>query len=381
MAQAAAQTSYTRHEVSAGATYTRTNYFDPNLGGITGRYTFNVRRDFAVESAITFYPQDLLQAAAQGGRSFAWFTGAKAGVRRQKWGLFGKAAPGFWHFSSVSQWRIPQPFDPANISSVNRGRTHFAVELGGVLEIYPSARWIIRTDVSEVLRRDGDDMVREVVTPSTVYVFGFAAGAIRPSISVAATVGYRLGQARDSAPSPTTNLHRLEAGVQYALNSLSVSTEMTDNSGLGGWASFYLNKHIAIDGAITHYWYGSMFITQQSGGNYLQALAGLKLGITRGRFGAYAKVRPGAVRFTKAVADLPTFISTGKFQPATNLAIDMGGVLEFYPTRHLVMRADFSDLTIRYGARAAVSFSGVRYTAPSYWDTSLQTSFGFGWRF
>ena len=377
---ASAQT-YTRHEVSLGGTYTRTNYYDPNFGGITGRYTFNLRPELAIESSFTFYPQDKPITAAQGGRSFAWFTGLKAGIRRQRWGLYGKAAPGLWHFTSVPRLIIPQPFDPATVRTVNRGRTHFVLDLGGVLEFYPSKKWFIRTDVSEIVRRDGDDQVRDVVTPTITYVFPFAPGKVTSAISVSGSVGYRFGQQRESAPSTLANLRRLEAGMQYAFNSLRVAVEMQDNSGLGGWASFYLNKHIAIDGAITHFWTGSHWISQQSGGNYLEGVAGAKLGISRERFGAYAKVRPGVLRFSHAVADTPAFTATGKFQPVTQFAIDMGGVLEFYPSRHLVVRADLSDLTIHYGSRAAVNSLGLHYTAASHWDASFQTSFGFGWRF
>src|SRR3954471_456796 len=120
-----------------------TDYVGNNLIGIGGRYTYNVRREFAFETSFTFFPQNLASISGQGGRSFGWFTGAKAGIRRQHWGVFGKAAPGLRHFNSVPEFIIPQPFDPFKVTTANRGRTHFAVELGAALEFYLKSKWIV----------------------------------------------------------------------------------------------------------------------------------------------------------------------------------------------------------------------------------------------
>jgi hypothetical protein len=379
---AEAQVAYTRHELGVSGTYTRTSYFDPNLGGITGRYTLNFRPELALETSFTFYPPHLSPVAGQGGRSLSWFAGPKAGIRRNTWGLFGKAMPGFRHFTSVPDFRI-ESTSPLQVSSVTEGRTHFALELGGVLELYPTSKWIIRTDVTEVLTRFGDDMRPPIVIPTGIAVFGYTPGEIHPSISISAGIGYRLGRRQESAPKSTAAFQRSEAGIQYALSHIGYDQgfEMMDNSGLGAWGSYYLNRHVAIDAAATHFWSRTTIVAAQIGGSFWQVVAGPKIGITREKFGAYAKFRPGIVRFSNASNNEVAFISSGKFQPVTQFALDMGGVLEFYPKRHFVVRMDFSDVTIHYGARTATYVFGPPFHWPAYWQTTLQTSFGFGWRF
>lgn len=376
------QVTYARHELGLAATYTRTSYFDPSLGGVTGRYTLNRGPELAFETSFTFYPQDLSRVSGQGGRSFSWFAGPKAGIRRSKWGLFGKATPGFRHFMSVPDFRVDS-ITPLIVTPITEGRTHFALELGGVLEFYPTSKWIVRTDLSEVLTRFGDDKKRDIVTPTGIVGFGFTGGEIHPAVSLSASIGYQLGRQQQATPQSGSAFHRSEAGIQYALSNIGYAQgfEMMDNSGLGVWGSYYLNRHVAIDGAATHFWDRLTIVAAQDGGNFWQVVGGPKIGITREKFGAYAKVRPGIVRFASASNDEAAFATRGEFQPVTQFAIDMGGVLEFYPKRHWVVRMDFSDVTIHYGARTATYLFGPPFRWPAYWQTTLQTSFGFGWRF
>jgi hypothetical protein len=264
-------------------------------------------------------------------------------------------------------------------------RRHFALDLGGVVEFYPAGRWIVRADVSEILTRFGDNQVRPILLPGPVLlVYPYDPGRVQSAISASIGLTYRLGELRRARPAGTeASFRRIEGGVQYALANVSVDqgTEMSDSSGLGVWASLYLNRHIALDGAVTHFWNGSRYVSAQQGGNFWQAVVGAKVGITREKFGAYAKVRPGMARFAKAITNTPKFLVTNQFDPATQFAIDMGGVVEFYPTRHVVARADFGDLTIHYGARNAVGLFAGPYRAPAYTESAIQTSFGIGWRF
>jgi len=378
---AMAQVTYTRHEVGVSANYVRTG-FSANLGGIALRYTYNFRPEIALDTSFTFYPQDLPRVANEGGRSFAWFAGPKAGIRRQCWGVFGKAMPGFRHFTSVPEFHVDS-ISPLQVSTITMGRTHFSMELGGVFELYPNSRWIIRADVSEILSRYATGLkLPEIPTPQGIAVFGYAPGVIHSAVSGSGGIGYRFGERQEQSTAGQSGFHRLEVGVQYAVWNRSLfKDEMMDDSGLGVWGSYYLNHHIAIDGGVTHFWERLYIVAPQEGGNSWQALLGVKLGITRERFGAYAKVRPGVVRFANAVNDEAAFGVRGAFQPVTQFVIDMGGVLEFYPKRHLVIRIDLSDVTIRYGARMATYIGAPSFRWPSYTASTIQTSFGFGWRF
>jgi hypothetical protein len=71
------------------------------------------------------------------------------------------------------------------------------------------------------------------------------------------------------------------------------------------------------------------------------------------------------------------------------LALDIGGVLEFYPTRRVVTRFDFGDTIIRYGATTINSIDGpaggpfvtTPITINGETRHSFQFSAGVGFRF
>ena len=72
------------------------------------------------------------------------------------------------------------------------------------------------------------------------------------------------------------------------------------------------------------------------------ALVGLKAGARTDRFGIFAKAPPGFIHFGE-----------GFFTPClsekTHFALDVGAVLEYYPSRHTVVRFDLGDTIIPYG--------------------------------
>jgi hypothetical protein len=379
---AAAQDTWSRHEVGASGNFLQAGSFNRDLGGFEVRYDYNVGPELALETSFAVYPQSATLVANEGGRSFSWFAGPKVGMRRKRWGLYGKAMPGLRHFTSVPEFRVDS-ISPLQVSRITMGRTHFALQLGGVFEVYPTSRWIVRTDVGEVLSRYGTGpKLPEIVTPDSVAIFGFAPGVVHSSLSVSAGFGYRFGQAREQLTVAPSHYRRLEAGAQYALwNRSHAEFEMMDDSGVGVWGSFYLNRHVALDGACTRFWERRFLIEPQQGGNSLSTLFGAKVGITHERFGAYAKVRPGFVRFADAMRDQQAFVATRHGQPATQFAIDVGGVLEFYPKQHLVMRFDLSDLTIHYASRTTTYIFGPPFHWPGYTASTILSSFGVGWRF
>lgn len=71
----------------------------------------------------------------------------------------------------------------------------------------------------------------------------------------------------------------------------------------------------------------------------------------------FAKGRPGVVSFSQGNSG---YVNTGQggifpfvFQHnrATHFGLDLGGVIEFYASRHIVTRFDAGDTLIHYGAR------------------------------
>lgn len=92
-------------------------------------------------------------------------------------------------------------------------------------------------------------------------------------------------------------------------------------------------------------------------GPFVQGLGGVKLG-GRGRsYGLFAKLRPGFVRFdrdfiqpgTACIAIFPT--PRECLANRLNLALDVGSVLEVYPTSRLTLRVDVGTTHVWYGSR------------------------------
>ena len=118
--------------------------------GFGGRFTFNVNRNFALEAETTLFPNSGRSAEARAsGRAVQGLFGVKAGKRWEKFGVFAKARPGFISFS---QGKFTD--DPAFAFRLERA-THFAADIGGVLELYVTRRWTTRFDVGDTIIRYG----------------------------------------------------------------------------------------------------------------------------------------------------------------------------------------------------------------------------------
>ena len=126
--------------------------------GVGGRFTFNVNRKVALEAEINFFPRDFEKFTTNftGGRLIEGLFGVKSGIRRKKLGFFGKCRPGFESsgHANISNFPNGNGPDPNNRFGIEFIRaTQFAVDVGGVVELYPSRRTIVRFDL-------GDTMVR-----------------------------------------------------------------------------------------------------------------------------------------------------------------------------------------------------------------------------
>jgi hypothetical protein len=87
-----------------------------------------------------------------------------------------------------------------------------------------------------------------------------------------------------------------------------------------------------------------------------QAQFGVKAGKRFRRFGVFAKARPGFVGFTKVTQLVGTHtqpfgdrqLIIGDFRVGTKkyYSTDIGGVIEFYVSRHVMTRMDFGDTII-----------------------------------
>ena len=102
--------------------------------------------------------------------------------------------------------------------------------------------------------------------------------------------------------------------------------------GMGSRFTYNLNNYIALDNEV------NFFLPDEGPAYATQGLFGIKAGKRIRRFGIFAKVRPGFqtnIAFTE--------------RERTRLALDVGGVAEFYPNRHVVLRFDAGDVIIPFG--------------------------------
>jgi hypothetical protein len=117
--------------------------------GVGARFTFNLNRIVAFETAGYFYPHQC-NFCPNGGNVSQVVAGAKIGKRFEKWGIFGKARPGVVSFSQGEFIPIIiNPFGP--IEGRSNSVTSFAADLGGVLEFYPTDRIVTRFDAGDTI--------------------------------------------------------------------------------------------------------------------------------------------------------------------------------------------------------------------------------------
>jgi hypothetical protein len=126
-----------------------------NESGVGGRFTYNFSKYVAAEAQLDFFPgQDVEHIGSislvQYGHKTLGVFGAKAGVRGKRAGVFGKARPGFIHFSKVPGFACIAIVGPCR----QPGKTNFAFDVGGVVEYYPARRLVVRFDAGDTMIHD-----------------------------------------------------------------------------------------------------------------------------------------------------------------------------------------------------------------------------------
>ena len=167
--------------------------------------------------------------------------------------------------------------------------------------------------------------------------------------------------------------------------------------GFGGRFTYNINRHLAAE-AVVNYLPSrpsTIEITNRnlpfngkpfSGGSKTQILGGLKYGVRGSRLGIFAKARAGSIRF----GAYPRIVGLATDPPASTTPndvlivsaeapqvffnADVGGVLEYYPSKKTIIRIDAGDTIIRYNPKA-------RDINPTFIRHDLQISVGFGFRF
>ena len=147
--------------------------------GFGARIGYNLTRDVTLEAEGNFFPREraLDDDEFNGGRKLQGLFGIKAGKRFESVGIFAKARPGFVNFDQGDLRLRPDilcvQIVPTPIGCFEtRGRTDFAFDVGGVVELYPTARSIIRLDAGDTILRTGRHTVPVTVPNRGTFVVG-----------------------------------------------------------------------------------------------------------------------------------------------------------------------------------------------------------------
>ena len=214
---------------------------------------------------------------------------------------------------------------------------------------------------------------------------------------------------------------RLEIGGQFSLLSVNTPTSQDEvfgfgvgkvtDPGFGARFTYNATNEIAFE-AVGNFFPERTFAPEGSfgggntvpGGQIYQVQFGVKAGKRFKKIGLFGKVRPGFVTFTKVsklVGVTPVtliHVSLGpllfqnpefRIKKATYPSMDVGAVVEFYPSRRIVTRFDVGDTIIRYGIYrepTGVVCTGVCpppavFQRPAETKHNLQLSAGIGIRF
>ena len=372
---------------------------DETYAGFGGRVTYNFNRWLAAEAEINFFPQKLQILQADGNAVQGQF-GVKAGKRFEKFGLFAKVRPGFLSVDRVGSV-VPGP----GLAFKIERETFLTIDTGGVLELYPSKRTVVRFEAGDLMLRH-----RPRFDPVFFPLSGQLGRAAKfnHNFQFTAGVAFRLGDFPSddgnttSADDAQESTPRYEAGLQFTSMSVDPPSpacfcliigdqRIHTEPGFGGRFTFNLNDNIAFE-AEGNYFTRDLFGLPSPSGHMFQAQFGGKFGKRFDRWGLFGKVRPGFVGFTEVSKLIGTRVVTvgslqvevGEFRVGHELypSLDAGGVVEFYISRRWMARFDVGDTIIRYGELKGPGILSMPIvTRPPETRHNLQVSSGIAFRF
>ena len=115
---------------------------EPGFGGFV---SYPLMRFLYADASVEFYPRGSKSVGFQdGGRIVQGLFGFKAGISRKRISIFAKARPGL-----IDATQTVNGFAPTTGSPLTGGFQTFALDLGGIVEIYATKRAFVRLDVGD----------------------------------------------------------------------------------------------------------------------------------------------------------------------------------------------------------------------------------------
>jgi hypothetical protein len=352
------------------------------LVGPFTRYTLNLNRSVALETSVSdSIDGTYIGAERQGGHEVLVLGGLKAGVRRRYFGVYGRLGAGAASYSRGAEFLTSPPTYFRN--------THFALQPGIALEVYPTKRTILRLDIDEDLNAV---FGRHVALGPNLEEL--VPGSVPHHAGLSLSVAHRFGSSDTlkAAPEFTPKPEHISFGAFFPLQ-IRQHLLQINSPALGGggiWVEFPLYRFLSADIIAFDIPHDDRTADIQDGGTSFSAFAGPKVGFHLGHFGLFAKGRPGITRFSRT-EDALLFSSRGIFftdRPKIDFTLDTGGVLEYIPSRHAILRFEAGDAFIHYHGSTdlvTVQTRGLAQTnvyryAPIH-NASILFLAGLGWRF
>lgn len=127
---------------------------------------------------------------------------------------------------------------------------------------------------------------------------------------------------------------KVEIGAQYSFFKTDGGIGGGKANGVGGIMAINFSEFIGADFALFRF--PNQDILGIDSTDATQGFFGVKTGMRSEKAGVFGKFRPGFIRQ-----------SSGGFASETNFALDIGGVLELYPSRNVGLRFDIGDTIVR----------------------------------
>jgi hypothetical protein len=185
---------------------------------------------------------------------------------------------------------------------------------------------------------------------------------------------------------------KLEVGAQYTMLDLShVSSQNTvlffpsagRQHGVGGRFVFNPTNYLSLETEVNVFPNGD-YIRPFREATTTQALFGIKAGKRFDKIGVFGKVRPGLMHFGKDLECPGETFDSCTIHSKTEFVTDLGGVVEYYPARHVAFRVDVGDTIIRYGDFKFVNIGDDRFPLLPFKSGvthNFQLSVGVSFRF
>ena len=158
---------------------------------------------------------------------------------------------------------------------------------------------------------------------------------------------------QSSAFSQSQELPKFEVAAEFTTFERDDFSGQRTEPGFGGRFTYNINRIFSVEAA--GYFFPKRCFDCVNNGRVTELLGGVKVGKRFENWGIFAKARPGVVSFSEG--DFEIFAS-GPGEPfpfgfetvrVNAFATDIGGVLEFYPSKHIVTRIDAGDTIMHFG--------------------------------